>query len=249
MRDLEKYSTALTKAFKDILVPVIEAHEDQMVEVLKRDIFDQDGPRSIDYEPTTEILLYRSVQWGMFEIYASFESLLDAELYIRRFPYGNTRITKVRHLRYVVENHLNEVYILKERLKAYLNTVQELYAKGSRKKEVRKITQSLFQFNSEAFGDIVAVRGSHVHSLRYDDEELRRLGNMERLSHLDSDASWSQHLAHSFDFEYKRIRTRRAEQIKAINEAVERVLDIFFSRLYPVLFDEDENLIHPDCGQ
>lgn len=223
MKGREKYFAALGKAFRDILRPVIEAHQDQLAEVLRSNILDQDGPRSIDYEPTPEILLYRSAIWGVFEIYESFESLLDAELYVRRFPYRKTRVTKVRYLRYVVENHLNEAYILKQRLKAYLNTVEGLYAKGARRKEVRKITQPLFQSISQALKHIIAVRGSHVHSLRYDHKELQRLTHMELLSQSDPDASWSQLLAHWFDFEYKRIRKRRTEQIRALNENINSI--------------------------
>jgi hypothetical protein len=56
---------------------------------------------------------------GFNEISHSYDTLLDIEVYVARFPYANTRITRSGHLRFIIEAYLHESYTLGERLKTY----------------------------------------------------------------------------------------------------------------------------------
>jgi len=56
---------------------------------------------------------------GFNEISHSYDTLLDIEVYVARFPYANTRITRSGHLRFIIEAYLHESYTLVERLNDY----------------------------------------------------------------------------------------------------------------------------------
>jgi hypothetical protein len=243
---LEKFYEGLTKAFVEVYLPSIESSRDEV----KRSFFNLLLNRNA-YQPANSNISrivehVRDIHWGVFEILGSYESLLDAELYIRRFPFNKTRITKTRYLRYVIENHLSEVYILKERLKKYLKTIEEVYAKGTRRKQIKQVTQPLFAFNANAFGELIDARSKHVHKSRYDDIELRSIEAMERLYMANPSEEWSPYLQSYFELDYKRIRNQRAAEIAAQNQKIRNILDEYFNRLYPAIFDEQGKLLLPN---
>jgi hypothetical protein len=245
MNGLDKFYAGLTKAFVEIYLPAIEPSRREMEESLGGFLLSEERFLSTPVKLPPKALFVRQIHWGVFEIIDSYESLLDAEVYIRRFPYGKTRITRINHIRYVFANHLSEVYILKERLKAYLQTVENVYAKGLRRRLVRQITQYLFTFNTKSFDEIIAERGVHVHKARYDDMNLSRLGAIERLSKSNPEAIWKSYLDNYFEMVYRRIRKEKSMNCRP--EIVpKKYIDEYFDRLYPVIFDEKENLFMPD---
>ena len=61
-----------------------------------------------------------------------------------RFPYSNTRVSKTRYLVYHMENYLNEVYILEQRLKSYFTIVGRLYRKDRRHQDIRKSIEDFY---------------------------------------------------------------------------------------------------------
>lgn len=243
MSDSHKFKANLTKTCQNIILPIFEEDREGMQTALGNQLFDRNDPVNFESENKPEdrapILLFYSV----FEIDISIQNLLDAEIYIRRFPYSNTRVTKIRHLRYIIINHLNEVYVLKQRLKAFLQLIEELYANGPRRKAVRKVTQPLFQYISMAFNDIVTVRSSHVHKEQFTDNQLRKLEILDLVTKDDNQPETQLNWSGFFGWRYREIRKQKEKQVQTINESIEKVLDIFFSKLYPVVFDENGNVI------
>src|SRR5689334_23144184 len=59
---------------------------------------------------------------GYMEIYKTVEALKNIEIYMAVFPHGrNKKIERSAYLSYHFENFLNEIYVLRNRLVAYVN--------------------------------------------------------------------------------------------------------------------------------
>lgn len=245
MDGLDKFYSGLTKAFVEIYLPVIETQREVFESNFSVFLHDESISEQKTIKLSNNALFVQNIHQGVFEILSSYESLLDAELYIRRFPYTETRITRMRHLRYVFENYLNEIYILKVRLIAYTKAIEEFYAIGNRRKKVRQITQPLFTFTSNFFKEFVAERGEHVHSRRYDSVNISRLEAMERLSTSNPSTEWASHMYNYFELVYKDTRKNKSKEIQDHNQKIKNLLDSYFEKLYPVLFDSDGNLLMP----
>lgn len=204
-------------------------------------LFDKNEPVELTEASNAEDNAPIELFHRMFEIETSVQNLLDAEVYIRRFPFTKTRVNKTGYLGYVFVNYLNEVYLLKQRLKSLLKLIEDMYGNGSRRKEVKKVTQPLFQLISTAFENIVTARSMHVHKERYSDKQLEKLGILEMISKSDKENKFN--WLGYFGWQYRDIRKKREKQIREMNQEIEELLDYFFSQLYPIVFDEKHNMV------
>ena len=84
-------------------------------------------PDGVDSEKIDFLVELNS--WGV-EIGMSIRTLEDTELYVRRFPYGDTDLSKTRHLRRHIEKHIEEMYILQERLVEMASSIDDMYDDG-----------------------------------------------------------------------------------------------------------------------
>ena len=89
------------------------------------------------YSPR-ELFASHTLYTPLSEIMKSFHSLENIKIYIGSFPYKNNKIKKDDYLRYHLENYLNELYILKNRLIAYIDTLIKAYNKSQIKDNVNK---------------------------------------------------------------------------------------------------------------
>lgn len=240
---MNKFVLNLTAICQDIILPSVEKDQGEMREAINSLLFSKDDAIKLVGETSSinraPIVLFHS----LMEIETAIQNLLDTEIYIRRFPYKATRITRIRHLRFVFVNYLNEVYLLKQRLKAFLQLIEELYANGNRKKEVRKVTQLLFRYISEVFEQIVSVRSSHVHKEEYTDRQLERLEVLELISRNYSPTENQFNWAAYFRWQYREIRKQKEKQVCEINKSIEDILNTYFSKLYPIVFSEEDDVI------
>ncbi|MFC2076287.1 hypothetical protein ACFLT7_04310, partial [candidate division KSB1 bacterium] len=121
----KKYQDFVNDYSKPFLERIFEENRDELTDIYKNILYDLNGPRYINRKQTKEDHLFSKIFFGFIEIRESYEALLDFEVYFARYPYRNTRISLVRHIRFCVESYLNEIYILKERMVSYLNIIQK----------------------------------------------------------------------------------------------------------------------------
>jgi hypothetical protein len=79
------------------------------------------------------------------------------------------------YFRYHVNAYLQEWYILRERMIMYCTKIWRFYGKQSDATIVKDVMELLIKAVEDSLSDLVDVRGSHVHQLRYDDADLMRL--------------------------------------------------------------------------
>jgi hypothetical protein len=248
MNGYHKYGRGIQKLLRPILTTRTPEEYRALSEAYYHHLADLEGPRQAGWELTKRETFIALLFRGFSEIATSYERLRDIEIYIRRFPYRDTGVSRVRHLQYHVENYLNEVYILKERVRVYLDNINKWYRRSEHYRKVQPELELLRTFISEPLENLVNLRGEHVHARRFSDDQLDRLTTLELLAssaaqNFQSPAEhnfWSSFLQE----EYKSIRKKWTERIKSNNDATEKLLDAFFELLHRTIFDDDE-LISP----
>jgi len=241
LKNSKKFLSILARTTDEHINSVLVPKKDEAIDVLMNRLLNLAGQKIVAGVSSPKGQFLARLTMSVYEIYGMYESLLDSEVYICRFPYSKTRITKSRHLQHVFANYLNNVYILKERLKNFLKLLEDVYAVNEQRKNVKRITQPLFTSNSRFFDDFVSVRGIHVHTESYSDSELDRLGVIENfVSDGRLELETRQHWKTYFETQFKNIRKEKTEVISTNNKNVQNLLEDFFTKIYSIVIDEDE---------
>ena len=245
MNGWEEFSKNFLEIAGEIAFKDIENHGEELGEVALNRLFDREGPTSMDREITKNEEYYGIILTGFSEIMDSFDILKDIPVYIRSFPYRNKRIEKPRFLKYHVENYFNEVYILKERMIAFLKKIKRCFRRDEKQREVYKKTEPLFTVINKSFKNIVDVRGSHVHERRFSHKDLNRLTSLKIHSQFD-DGETSKMLKNYYDYSYRQIRKEWKNKLKDNNEVIGEILSLYGEVLNDILLNNSkDDLIYP----
>lgn len=244
MDAFDKFQSYLFREARVIIKPIIEQHMEELGQTLWNELLDLEDKRVVDRTPSKKELFFREVFYRFIEIHDSYTALKDIEIYIGRFPYQNTGISKVKCLHYHIISYMNEVYVLSGRLRAYLTKIGRLYREDNRHEKILKLTKPIFKFVSNTLNGIIKTRGSHVHELRYEDKDFKRLNLLEVLARNDG-VDFIEQLPDYYELEYKNIRRKWKKIVKQNNEALRELFNIYFGALLKILFDKNENLIYP----
>jgi hypothetical protein len=174
---------------------------------------------------------------GFIEIMLSFQTLQDIPIYMRRYPPKLSPVGKVGYLRYHLENYLNEVYILRERLKTFRESVQRAYRQETGTGKFRQQFDSLKTVISH-LNTAVKIRGFHVHETRFSDPDLEKLERMAVLIIADAHPIVSV----LFDEDIRRLRKEWIGALTKHNDTIQQMLDFYFGSLSDVVFDAQGRL-------
>lgn len=179
---------------------------------------------------------------GFFEIEKSVKNLHNTLIYIRRFPFSKTRIERSTYLRYHYENYLNELYILQKRMQGFLTIISRLYRLDPNGGNITRITVAIFNNFSEAMSRLIKARGIHVHKERYSDPEFDHLNLFE---HFKDEKFPGLNMNFLYDIIYQKTLRAKRDFLRYTNKQIEKLLEIYFKRLFKLLFDKDEHLLIP----
>ena len=234
MNDRYMYMEAVLRLFGEKVDKLTEGNREELGEALLNSLLDLDGPKQVDAKPDGETTFLARLFNGLSEINGSYESLRDAEIYIRRFPFSDTRVTRDRYLKYIIENHLHETYILKERLLKYLKTVERLYKPDEQMDSIKKGTSPLYKLVSQSLKRLTTQRNFHVHNSRIVSKNIDRIASIDLITPgLEND--WLTSYAR---WQFREVRKQHKKQIEAINDEIEDLLGVYFSKLYSLVFYE-----------
>lgn len=170
---------------------------------------------------------------GFMEIRGTLERLHDIELYVRRFPYRGSRVTRERYLRFHIEAYFHEAYILRERLSAFGKRSTRAYKRGARRERSVRVAQQLETIVA-SLDDVVEVRSRHVHESRFEEMRLLNLATLELIERNSRDPIWSQLLKGH----YPLVRRYWAGWVREMNSSIEELLNMYFVSLHPLMFEE-----------
>ena len=241
MTKFREFEAAMSREAKTLLAELLEAKPD----VVSRRILGlldagEDGSQRDEVwtEPKEQLVIQLHLRFG--EIAESVEALQDIAVYVRSFPYRRSGISKVTYLRYHVENYLDELYILQNRMKAYLVFIARQYRLDSRSDRISALGQAVKEHFTEALSDAVTARGTHVHQRRHSDQDLVRL---RLLWPLRDDEPRRENI---YELSYKQARKSKRLWIEQTNRMIETLLDVYFEYLLELLFDHDGRLRFPE---
>src|SRR5437762_800785 len=95
-----------------------------------------------------------SIFRGFVEIANAAETLHDMRIYVRRFPFGGTSISRSKYLRFIIESYLHESYILTQRLLAYPEKIRRVLARDDASGRYREIVKTLQTFVKGAMANL-----------------------------------------------------------------------------------------------
>jgi len=240
-----KFDMSLNKAFNEYMTPRFEEKREEFVTAYMNRMIGRNEQTTVTNANSPEGKFLAEISVGAFEIFNTYESMLDTEIYIRKFPFSKTRIAKSRYLKNVIANHLNSIYMLKERMVRYLKVLSRRYGKraSANAKLTSEITHILEEYTESSFHQLNSIRHSHVHNEELYDTNLERLSLLENFINNNPSMPSIERFRGYYDFEFDRIRKMKIKEIKKINIDTEEVLDMFFGLIYSIVFDESDNLI------
>jgi hypothetical protein len=130
---------------------------------------------SIQYSNEEKTLLV--IAENMREISYILNYLNDSKLYIysKPAPFIKNKIPNGRYLNYHMHNYFNNVYILKERMSAFMQRIK----RSSKEIETKETASSFYATIEQFFDKYGEIRDKHTHLVRYIDNDIYNLETFE----------------------------------------------------------------------
>jgi hypothetical protein len=231
----ERYVAVATDAVIPLIERVTSGRKEVMEEGLLADFLGNARPAVPAAQLSEDEQFLHDIFSQVTEISFAWEALLDTSVYVRRYPYSGTRVTKGRHLRHSIEAFLHNLYVFKERIGRHLDFIQKRYKSTRRVREVQKEVAAVRELMEETLRFMVDYRGSHVHVARFSTDDLERLESLEFLSAQMCDSA----ITSAFEREFKRSRREWQRILTTAFEAYGVLLDVIGDRLRSLAFAGD----------
>jgi len=222
---------------KKILLSMSKKNQDKFSHRLKDEILSRGHKytRSIGRVSEKEkklINIFRPIG----EIFTSLDSLEKIPILIKNFPNSSSfkkhKISRIWYLRYHVENHLNEVYILQQRCNALINQLKKLLKKRKNKRRHFILLESYRKRFNNSLEGLKNTRGRHIHKARYSDQKIERVEMLELM--LDEKIFPGGKIYK--DIEYKVVRKEWYEITSKNFKSLKKLVNALCGTLYPVVF-------------
>jgi hypothetical protein len=240
MKGLEQYQSAVLDAMAGAIKPLMEDRSETHAagEALWNHLFDLPGPKHAGVKRAPSLMYVGQVFEGFAEVFKSLETLDDISLLVGRPPERRPRISEDRYLQFLVEAHLNEVYLLRERLRRYVKSVQRAFRHDPRSNQVFVKTDALVNAVDSTLDPILRLRHAHTHEGRFRDEGISRLGSIKLLLH-GNDPKIGTVMRPHYRVQRARVMKQWRKIMKGNNRAVRELTAFVFEGLYPLVFNKD----------
>ena len=251
MSGLERYQEAVLRSYKGIF-KTLEA--EKLGELLHTILIDNSTPQKTQlFLSKRNNYILRKIFNGFVEIVTSYNNLKDTEVYINRFPFRGTSIRKEHYLKYHIDNYLNEIYILQNRLINYPKIILRANKKASRYSKLEEAQILLDKAVRLNFKGIVDLRGDHVHDDRFYDSYLSRIGAWgvfadpaDVNSMTEEEMKIIDYYKKMYDISFQEAKLVWKQRIKANNQTIKKLLDSYFECVYTMVFDKSGSIIPND---
>ncbi len=175
---------------------------------------------------------------GFTEITGILDTLRLIETFVSLNPPKENSVNYSNYLNYHVHNYLQEMYILKERLNAYLKLIQRLSKKKINNQLLDEAIDLLFTMVQESLDNIAGykgVRNKHVHQYKYSDEEMRWLSSTSFLSKFHEEFTEESRQAYTI------AKKKWVITIGKNNKKLESLIDVYFGMCYEIVSKLETN--------
>lgn len=187
-------------------------------------------------QTTTDFVIFN----GYSEIRNAYDTLNLIEKFLSVNPPSIEGIDYSNYLIYHIHNYLNEMYILKERLKSYATQISRKYKKDI---NVKSLIELLIPIITNTLSGIVAegkagARNLHVHHERFMDEEMKWLSSTTFLAKHDKEFEIYAQKA------YYTAQNKWVNIVQNNNLELIKLFDIYFDTIYSII-TVDNNIVLP----
>ena len=179
-----------------------------------RSALDQDTPCGFPAQTVTRWQTLEDLSIRFYEVEQSLECLANVPVYMRRFPYRSSGISRSAYLQYHYENWLNETYILETRFVRFAGHIKKAFARDPLAREVSLAADAGTQIIKGGLAAAKEVRGEHVHETRTFDRDILMLGTWER-SKVRNPA-----FPYDVEKEFRRVRRAKAAELTELNALI-----------------------------
>lgn len=169
---------------------------------------------------------------GFTEISNSINTLRLIEKFVSITPPIEEGIDYSNYLTYHVHNYLQEMYILKERLKTYATKIERKYAKVIPKASMTTVIEPLMKIITESLKNITGdggVRNLHVHAEKFTDDELNWLSSTTFLAAFNDEFKIHSKAA------YESAKHKWQNTIETNNSELNKLIDLYFNTIYSII--------------
>lgn len=246
------YDNKFTKAMFFILRKniLVDPNDEELGETVMNTILGKDGLRvKKSANPTKEQQLLGQLLHGWSEIHSSLKNLYFITVYLEQYPnykkYKLAGITPAVYFRYHYENYLNELYILKTRLIAYLNLIKKRNENLRLKKDIQKVLTVV----EESLLGPVKVRARHVHERRYTDRYIETLEIQELMLRSKSNKFFKDQIKIINKSSMIELKYNWVNSIKKNQAALFDLVKWYFDEVHQFVFNKkNELLISPKAN-
>lgn len=178
--------------------------------------------------------VFNTIFTGFTEIMDTYEALEFCETLFSVASPRSKKVPKEQYIKFLVNNYLQEVYILKERLNTYSTRIKRIHERAGRNELVSIHIEHLFPYIKDSLQGLVDIRGTHVHSQRYTDMSINEASSLALIS------------AHEPEFEslfsasLSKVRKEWKARIEKNNVLTLEILDKYFKEMQAVVSDNGE---------
>jgi hypothetical protein len=240
----EKYRRWLLAAVATHLpLPKVGPEAQDVGQALTNLAFDLPGPRSIN-GPVPESTKHLGLLFhGYHEIYQSASALDDLIVYLARFPFGQTSVTRSRYLQFVIEGYFHENYILRERLCSHTKQIERAWRYDAKHSVVKTACGELREQVENRFKVLTERRGAFVHKQRFKDTGLAALSTLEMFLSVDAKAWEGQYMDR-----FRSVRKQWLSTMRTHRNGLAPMLDGYFDLLCKIGFSDSGALLFPCAG-
>ena len=244
VENYKDFHANVIKVVQPFILSSIEKDREGFREVIISTIENSKASRSFPQFTRRDEVFARRFFLEFDEIVTSLLCMKDIEIYVKRFPYRDAGISGLRYLKYHIESYLNEIYLFQERVEAFLDFIQKRYRKSLIASRVNITAKNIRVLVKSSLQNVILIRGDHVHSRRYTDDDLDRLIFLEEMKKSEPES-----FASLYEFEYKQVRKKWVKTIQTNNLAIEQLLNTICKELNSVLFDDDGQIIYAETRE
>ena len=172
---------------------------------------------------------------GFHEIEHALERLELLESLFSAPPPISDRIPNNTYLNFLIGAHLQEIYILEQRLSTYAKKVSRAYKRNFNGDELSSSVRNQLE-------QVIKIRGEHVHSARFTDRRLDLIAGISMMG------DFAIQLGINAEAKYAEVQSEWQQRILKINSEVSKLLSNYFTIMLTAI-TTDQQIVLPRIGR
>lgn len=203
------------------------------------------NPKKINHREVKSLHGLPKVFTAFYEISRTLQRLEEVIMYMSWAPRSKMMSIRYNMLQYHLENYYHEAYILKERIKAFLNLLPRIYRHEIFTAELEECVNQANKYSSNALKDYTQARSKHVHIRRMNSKEVSDISFIQYL--LSNSIEFAEEASFAmYNHEYIKLKSLWCEALENNFKEAYATVDHVFAMVNPYILTSSEKVIVPN---